>query len=120
MTDRTPKKIVRLFRDMADLTSPECAGVCRVPHSCCSPEYCDMAVERAAEDGITLEETGHPTLRFMGPDGCTVAPHLRPLCTLHVCSIADAGIKRGDPAWTDKYFRLRERIAESSFIPNHP
>ena len=104
----------RLFREMADLTAPVCANKdgrgCLVPHSCCDPMYCDLTQEYAASQGVALEPTGHPKLKFMGPSGCTVAPHLRPMCTLHVCCINSLGCKPGDPAFTQKYFKLREEI----------
>ena len=46
----------------------------------------------------------------MGPNGCTVPPHLRPTCTIHTCEINSVGCKKGDTKWTDKYFELREEI----------
>jgi hypothetical protein len=108
----TPKAI-RLFREMSELTAPECAGVCKIPHSCCSPEYCDMVEDMAVESGVALTRTDHPRLKFMGPHGCIVEPHLRPLCTLHTCDINGLGFKRGDAAWTKRYFKLREAIEET-------
>jgi hypothetical protein len=101
--------LVRLFKEMSELTEPEC-GRCRAPYSCCSPEYCEMAEEYAAEDGATLVPTAHPTLKFMSPSGCVVPPHYRPLCTLHTCDINSIGVKPGDDAWTSLYFALRERL----------
>lgn len=108
----TPK-IIQLYREMSELTAPECARVCKIPHSCCSPEYCDMAEEIAAEAGVTLTRTDHPTLKFMGPKGCIVEPHLRPLCTLHTCDVNNLGFKRNDEAWTKRYFEIREALEES-------
>jgi hypothetical protein len=111
----TPK-LIQLFREMADLTAPECANACKVPHSCCSPEYCDMVEERVLEEGALLQPTGHPTLKFMGVDvngratGCVVEPYLRPLCTLHTCAVNGIGFKIGDDAWNRRYFELREII----------
>lgn len=102
-----------LYQQMADLTKPECASSCRIPHSCCSPEYCQMAREVAKEWGVELDETDHPTLPFMGDNGCVVAPHLRPMCTIHTCDIGAFGCKfhpSPDPEWDEKYFRLREKI----------
>lgn len=104
--------LVQLFQQMSDLTAPECANVCRVPHSCCSPEYCDMAFEEADRQGVTLERIAHPTLPLMGPTGCIAAPHLRPHCTLHTCAINGLGFKLGDLGWTKRYFKLREKIEE--------
>lgn len=108
MTDR----MLRLWQEMSDLTAPECAKACKIPHSCCSPEYCDMAEEIALANDVTLEPTGHPTLKFMGATGCIVPPHLRPLCTLHTCDVNALGAKVGDPVWTDRYFDLRDQLQE--------
>ncbi len=103
-------KLEQLFQEMYELTAPECASVCRAPHSCCSPEYCDMAEERAEEFGVEILRTDHPTLKFMGSSGCVVPPYLRPLCTLHTCAINSFGFKPGDPKWSAKYFKLRDKI----------
>lgn len=105
----TPE-LIRLFRKMADLTEPECASVCKLPRSCCSPEYCDMAEETARDHGVVLTPTDHPTLKFMTPTGCIVEPHWRPLCTLHTCAFNNMGFKLNDEAWNKKYFKLREKI----------
>ena len=58
----------------------------------------------------------------MGESGCTAAPHLRPLCTVHTCDIMGFGFKRAPDdtpaaaeearAWTKKYFELRNAISE--------
>lgn len=99
-----------LYLRMSELTAPECATVCRIPHSCCDPMYCELTTDIAKERGVTLEPTGHPTLRYMGPNGCIVEPYFRPLCTLHTCEINSFGFKRGDEKWTRRYFKLREEI----------
>lgn len=49
---------------MYELTRPEC-DACRCPRSCCSPEYCDLATQRAADFGVTLTPTGHDKLPYM-------------------------------------------------------
>ncbi len=103
------KELIVLYQAMADLTRPKC-GECRIPLSCCDPMYCDMARDLIAKAGILIEETGHQTLRYMSPTGCVVPPHLRPLCTLHVCSINGLGFDPKDPEFTKKYFALRKKI----------
>lgn len=95
---------------MAEHTKNECASSCRVPYSCCSSYYCELAEQNAKCKGLTLPQTGHPTLPFMGINGCTVPPHLRPLCTLHVCSINSLGFKPNDQQWTSEYFALRRQL----------
>ena len=105
------QKLIILQKQMSDLTSPECAKSCMLPHSCCSPEYCEMAISYAKEEwGIDLKPVSKGPLPFMGKNGCIVAPHLRPLCTLHTCDISSFGFKRNDLAWTKKYFQLRAKI----------
>ena len=69
-----------------------------------------MAEEGALGEGVVLEATKHAKLKFMGPTGCVVPPHFRPLCTLHVCSINGMGFKPGDAKWTKQYFGLRAKI----------
>lgn len=103
-------KIIALWQKMADHTAPECAHTCRAPHSCCDPMYCEMATETAQLLGVELQTQNHPTLPYMGPNGCVVPPHVRPLCTLHTCAMNSLGFKPGDDQWTRKYFRLRAAI----------
>ena len=99
----------KLYEEMAELTLPECKQ-CRVPLSCCSAEYCEMAKEYALERfEIELKPTDHPSLPFMTPTGCSVPPYLRPLCTLHTCRINSIG-SSGNVDWDRRYFELREKI----------
>jgi len=104
-------RLIELYKLMAELTKPECQFTCRIPFNCCAPEHCEAAKFNAKENwGIDLVSTGHPRLPFMGPTGCAVEPHLRPCCTLHTCAVNSIGLKIGDPAWTTKYFELRNEI----------
>lgn len=109
---RSPsEELIGLYRRMSEITAPECANSCRVPLSCCDLMYCEMTAEFARERyGVVLIPTGHPKLLFMGSDGCVVAPHLRPLCTLHTCAVNSFGCKPGDERWTAEYFQLRDEI----------
>ena len=105
-------KLVILYQKMADMTAPECAGVCRCPHSCCDELACTMARQMAASQGVTLQEYP-PNAKgafYLGHNGCTVTPHLRPHCTLHTCEINGLGFKKGDLKWTKDYFSLRGKI----------
>ena len=102
--------LVQLYKEMSDLTSPVCAHECKAPHSCCDQMYCEMADAFARENGVILERTNHSTLFFMSPIGCVVPPHLRPLCTLHLCCINSLGFKPNDLEFTKKYFKLRAKI----------
>lgn len=107
----TKNKLIDVYQKMSDLTSPECASVCVIPHSCCSPEYCHMTIQIAKEDwNVELSSTDHPTLPLMGPNGCTAAPHLRPICTVHACQVNSLGCKPNDLKWTKMYFKLRSNI----------
>lgn len=102
------KSLPVLYQEMADLTRPLC-GACRAPFSCCSPEYCEMALRIAKDQGVDLARTDHKTLPLMGPTGCTAAPHFRPLCTLHVCSVNGLGFIK-DREVNRRYFKLRTEI----------
>lgn len=106
------KTIIELYAEMAKLTEPHCAGLsCKVKHSCCSAEYCEMSRQYALEKYDTiLIDKNHPTLPFMTDKGCIVPPHMRPWCTLHVCSINGLGIIPKFMEDTNKYFELREQI----------
>jgi hypothetical protein len=110
-------KLIQLFQQMSDHTKDRC-GECKGVHPvtrCCQPEYCDMARDFAQDEfGVKLEPTGHPTLPFMGEKGCVVAPHLRPLCTLHDCAINSRGTT-GNGEWDERYFSLRAQIDEALF-----
>jgi len=64
---------------------------------------------------VHADKRGPKGLPFLAATGCTVAPHLRPLCTLHTCQVNSFGYKVGDQAWTDKYFTLRQRIDEAEW-----
>jgi len=111
-------QLVVLFQQMYEMTRPEC-DKCRVPRSCCDAMYCGCAEEYARDEwGVDLTplKTDHPTLPFMGPTGCVVAPHLRPLCSVHTCDINSLGFKKNDLLWTERYFRLREQIEELEAI----
>jgi len=105
-----------LWVEMAALTRPKCGGSgCRgvrdLPNRCCDSWYCDLAIETAAEVGVSYPPTGHPSLPLMGPDGCSAHPKHRPTCTLHTCAVNSLGEEPDDPAWNERYFALRERIA---------
>lgn len=112
-------ELVDLYRQMSDHTKGVCGGpTCykdpkyAAAHRCCSPEYCEMAKDWAkAFYDIELKETGH-RIPFMGPEGCIVAPHLRPICTVHACCINNLGCHPADPAWTERYFDIRNAIEE--------
>lgn len=72
---------------------------------CCDATACENARKWAALKGVTLQDTGHPTLPFMGPQGCVLAPELKPLCTMHVCP--DSRLHSAP-----RYLELRQTIEE--------
>lgn len=104
------QQLIDLYDAMAKHTAPECAK-CFRPHSCCDKLYCDITLLAAKKFwGVDLPTTDHPTLPLMGPTGCTAAPHLRPMCTTHVCVMNSIGAKPGDLPWTQEFYRLHEQI----------
>ena len=95
---------------MYDHTKGECVK-CTVPYSCCHEANCNFVIEYATKEyGVTLVPTKHPTLPLMGSNGCIAEPHLRPLCTVHVCSISGIGNKHNDDEWVKKYAQLRAKL----------
>lgn len=108
----TENDLIELYRQMAALTNPLC-GDCgddpcsKAEYRCCSREACENARVDARDRGVELKDTGHPDLPFMAPGSlnCTVAPHLRPRCTKHICPT--------NPMYADESYRaLKTRIEE--------
>ncbi len=113
-----------LFQEISELTSPTCdrgEGECTQfkdkKYRCCDIKYCELAKKFAKEKyGVELQPTGNPDLLYMGQLGCTVAPYLRPICSIHACTTcysAKANID-GDTGKTRLYFDLRKTIDEQS------
>lgn len=105
------QKLIDTYQEIADVTKPKC-GNCVVANSCCAPEFCDHAEKVAGQHGVKLERTGHKTLKFMGPNGCTVPPYLRPICSMHVCEMHYAR----DAEFAEKYFELRSSVDEMEWL----
>lgn len=118
-----------LYKKMSDLTHIKCMECyCLAPNRCCDRIYCDLAEQESRAKGYSLPpRTDHPTLPYMGPTGCILEPHMRPLCTLHTCSMNGMGVlykKTGSKMFdreidieaTGKYFELRNRIEEANTI----
>ena len=104
-----PFPLVQLYREMAEMTLPVCMERCPQAGGCCQPRYCDLASQRAGQLGLRLSAGTHPRLPYMGPTGCLVPPHLRPLCSVHVCE----GALLQDPALARRYHALREAICQA-------
>lgn len=109
--------LVELYKEMQEMTSSVCENECELyresRYRCCERKYCEAARVFAKERyGLDLTETGHPELPFMGESGCTVAPHLRPICTVHACPISysPASHLGHDPERTKAYFELRNEL----------
>lgn len=99
--------LVDTFQKLADFTAPKCVS-CRSPFVCCTAQQCADTKAFAKDTfGIELVETGG-ILPFLGPSGCIVAPHLRPICSVHVCES-----HLDDSEWSEQYFELREEAGEA-------
>lgn len=104
------QQLIDLYAKMAAHTLPECRA-CFNPYSCCDPLYCDIAIQVAKKFwNVELAKTDHPKLPLMGPTGCTAAPHLRPMCATHTCTMNSIGSKPNDLPWTKEYYRLHQQI----------
>ena len=124
MTDTNDRLIV-LYQDISDHSRPVCSGEveggCMVPYSCCDKSVCLLVIEQAKWDwNVELPQTGHAEYPLMGPDGCTAPPHMRPLCSMHVCCINGNGFKNNDPKWTGRYYELRDEIERLEFEKRYP
>jgi hypothetical protein len=112
------KKVIQAYREIAKLTGDKCATcriACVAKNRCCSPEYCQIALDLMKERGVIPPiKTEHPTLMFMSDTGCLVPPEHRPLCSLHHCDINGVGAFRNDPKSTERYYKLREIIELNS------
>jgi hypothetical protein len=102
-----------LYDEMYELTRGRCGceGTGQHGCGCCATFHCIAAAQFAKEKyGVELTPTGHPVM-FMGATGCVVPPHLRPICTLHACTVTwGSGEFAGDPERTDKYKALKLEI----------
>lgn len=109
-------RLVTLCQEMSDHTRIPCSGQgaspCRVPYSCCDASVCELTIEQAKWDWNTeLPRTNHPKYPLMALEGgCTAPPHMRPLCTVHCCIVQSFGGNPKDPAWTERYWELRNQI----------
>ena len=113
MSDELRGRLIVLYAELAAHTEPECAGRCARPFSCCEEKYCTFAIDFAKTHWqVELQPTWHRALPLMGAEGCTAAPHLRPICAAHTCEICAHGKKRGDATWTTRYYEIRDAIAQ--------
>lgn len=114
MDSNANPRLVEAYQQLADHTRPKCAS-CRAPFACCQPDHCETTRQMALElFGVALVETGHPRLPFMGESGCIVAPHMRPVCSVHTCGINAAG-HDSDAVWDERYWKLRFEADELLF-----
>lgn len=105
-------RLVTLYEEMSAHTKDKCAN-CKGPASCCHVTVCQLMAQDAwFKWGVELKLTGHPKLPYMSEQGCTVAPHLRPLCTVHTCCVEQWGGDMNDRAWTDRYWELRNELSD--------
>lgn len=108
--------LTQLYAEAEAITKPLCLGgvgcgaLADRPYHCCERQYCEMAQRFARDEyGLELEPTNHPTIPFMGPEGCIVPSHLRPICTLHACAFSYAPVSNP----TEPYWQLRQQILEA-------
>ena len=105
------RRYEELCQEMSAHTRPEC-DKCLAPYGCCNAIACLEAAAFAKEIlGIELKVPDKP-VPFLTPTGCSLAPHLRPMCTVYTCSIHSIGHKPGDDRWNEKYWQLRDAINE--------
>ncbi len=99
------KQKVRAYRRLYEFTKSQC-GDCSRTDCACKDSICAHVQNQARLNGVELPTTDH-RLRFIGCNGCVVAPHLRETCTIYLCEPAQ---KRADfPRAT--YQRLKDICA---------
>lgn len=110
----TQKDLEQFYVEVAGVA--QCSQ-CKGATTCCDEVYCKATIDFAKEEyGITLQETGHK-YPLLGPDGCTAAPHLRPVCALHNCDVAAFGALKGkQPSVGKRYWKLRDRIGKEDHM----
>tara|TARA_Y100000310_G_scaffold294825_1_gene325606 strand:- start:7 stop:444 length:438 start_codon:yes stop_codon:yes gene_type:complete len=128
---RIRKRLKELGKQMAEHTHPVCSsGTCpEGAYKCCDDLFCSMAVDYAKKNwGVELETVSSPAMgdivfadrlaklpaRFLGAEGCTVEPHLRPACTHYVCGIRlrpSGLIGTKGAEWDARYVKLINEIA---------
>jgi hypothetical protein len=80
------RRKIRFYRELYEFTFGQC-GFCVESGCACKDRICQHVEEQAAKQDIRLERTTH-ALRFIGPKGCIVPPHLRETCTVYLCGQA--------------------------------
>lgn len=111
-----------VLEQLAELTSVNCGsdrGLCGKVRDkgtrCCASWACEEAIKLAKNNhGIALRRTGHSRLPLMGPNGCTVPPHLREYCATYDCSVVLKGANSISDEFSSKYTALiaeRNRLA---------
>lgn len=75
----------------AEETKKVCgSGACRFGQwGCCDSAFCDAVDRSLVRRNIVISQPGLHGLPFMGPEGCVVPAHLRPLCSLYSCNTVD-------------------------------
>lgn len=80
------KQKVRAYRKLYEFTKSQCHD-CSKTDCACKDTICAHVEKQANQQGIKLTRTSHK-LRFIGCQGCVVAPHLRETCTIYLCEPA--------------------------------
>lgn len=81
------ESVQNAFKKLSDLTRQACDGCDHEGkwHRCCGTIFCEQVKKDLDATGIEIERPGPVGLPYMGPNGCVVPPHLRPVCTGYVC-----------------------------------
>lgn len=107
-------QLIKKYQEMADFTLPKCqtCQTQRGPLTCCNKIACEITLSIARDVwSIDLRKDfdKDATVPFMGSNGCKVAPHLRPHCTLYTCALQVFGTEF-DKDWNIEYKKLRNKI----------
>lgn len=102
------RRKIHFYRELYEFTFNQC-GYCVESGCACKDRICQHVEEQASTYNVDLKpkRTDH-ALRFIGPKGCVVQPHLRETCTIYLCQKAQ--IKPGFA--TDRFEKLKRICAK--------
>jgi hypothetical protein len=105
------KAIANHTKELCDVG---CPGVKKDSYRCCDKQWCEAAERFAASDygidigGMKTEYGIGIGIPFMNENHeCVVPPHLRPICSTHVCPW-----RYSNPEWERRYKELKIIVVE--------